>query len=46
MDHTTMWLAHEKTIEARQRAAEIRRARTSHRTGPLRSLLHRIRDGR
>jgi hypothetical protein len=44
MDHTTMWLAREKTIEARQRAAEIRRARTA-RSPALRALLHRIRDG-
>ncbi len=45
MDHTTMWLAHERTIEARQKAAEIRRSRARH-TPTLRSLLHRIRDGR
>jgi hypothetical protein len=45
MDHTTMWLAREKTIEARQRAAEIRRGRAT-RTPALRTLLHRIRDGR
>ena len=46
MDHTTMWLAHERTIEAPPAAAEIRRARTSRRAGPVRSLLRRIRDGR
>jgi hypothetical protein len=46
MDHTTMWLAHERTIEARLRAAEIRRARTARRNAPVRSLLLRIRDGR
>lgn len=45
MDHTTMWLAHERTIDARQRAAEIRLSRTSRNPG-RRSLVRRIRDGR
>lgn len=45
MDHTTMWLAKERTIEARQRAAEIRRGRVA-RPPALRALVRRIRDGR
>ncbi len=45
MDDTTMWLARERTLEARQRAAEIRRGRTL-RTPLLRALVQRIRDGR
>jgi hypothetical protein len=45
MDHTTMWLAHERTAEARQRAAETRLARAA-RTPTVRSLVRRIRNGR
>lgn len=43
MDHTTMWRAEERTVEARQRAAELRRARGV-RSPARRSLLRRIRD--
>lgn len=42
MDDATMWLATAKTIDARQRAAEARRAR-SVRTPLGRSLFQRIR---
>lgn len=45
MDHVAMWRAHEKTVEARQRAAEIRQGRAA-RTPALRALVHRIRAGR
>jgi hypothetical protein len=45
MDHMAMWRAHEKTIDARQRAAEIRQGRAV-RTPGLRGLVHRIRAGR
>jgi hypothetical protein len=47
MDHTTtLWLAHERTVEARQQAAEHRRARTLRRRTPARSLLARVRNER
>jgi hypothetical protein len=41
MDQTTMWLATMKTTEARQKAAEARRARSA-RTPVVRSLVERI----
>ena len=44
MDNPTMWLATAKTIEARQRAAEARRARAA-RAPVARSLFERIRRG-
>ncbi len=43
MDLTTMWLAQERTIDARQRAAEDRRARAVRRRPGDRTLLERIR---
>lgn len=45
MDHTAMWLAHEKTRELRQQAAEARRARAG-RPRPARSLLRQLRGDR
>jgi hypothetical protein len=45
MDHTAMWLAHEKTRELRHQAAEARRARAG-RPGPARSLLRALRGER
>ena len=45
MDHTTMWRAQERTIEARQRAAVLRQAR-AHRSPGLRALVRRLRDDR
>ena len=45
MDHTTMWRANERTIEARQRAAELRQARAQRSPG-RRPLLQRIRGAR
>jgi hypothetical protein len=41
MDQTTMWLARAKTTEARQKAAEARRARSA-RTPVVRPLVERI----
>jgi hypothetical protein len=46
MDLTTLWLAQERTIEARQRAAEDRQARTARRSTGDRTLLQRIRGKR
>jgi len=46
MDHTTLWLAQERTIEARQKAAEMRQARAVRRAVGPRSLLQRIRGAR
>jgi len=46
MDHTTMWRATERTIEARQKAAEDRVARAVRQFDTPRSLLQRIRGGR
>jgi hypothetical protein len=46
MDHTTMWLAHERTIEARQKAADHREARAAQRASARRPLFQRIRGGR
>ncbi len=46
MDHTTLWLAHQRTIEARQKAAEMRQARAVRHVAGHRSLLQRIRGGR
>ncbi len=45
MDHTTMWLAREKTRELRQQAAEHRRARAG-RPRPAGSLLRSLRGDR
>lgn len=45
MDHTTIWLAHEKTRELRQQAADTRRARAG-RPRPARSLLRQLRGER
>lgn len=46
MDGTMMWLAQERLVDARQRAAEDRRARAARRTNGQPSLLRRIRGGR
>jgi hypothetical protein len=46
MDHTTMWRANERTIEARQKASEDRLARAVRQSDTPRSLLQRIRGGR
>jgi len=46
MDHTTMWRANERTIEARQKAAEDRVARTIRRFDTSRTQLQPILGGR
>jgi hypothetical protein len=46
MDHTTIWLAHERTIEARRQAAEDRQGRIARRASSRRPLLQRIRGDR
>jgi hypothetical protein len=46
MDLTTMWLARERTIEARQKAADDRQARAVQRPYGRRPLFQRIRGVR
>jgi hypothetical protein len=46
MENTTMWLARERMLEARQKADRERIARTARRGDGHRSLIDRIRGGR
>jgi hypothetical protein len=46
MDQATMWRAYERTIDARQKAAEDRQARAVRSASATRTLLQRIRGGR